>query len=81
MSKGIFISHTHSDALLAKAIDNADKSLFGGRVEISYSTKKEEGGIRTGQNWTTWIYNQVKEASVAIVLLTPASIQKPWVLA
>ena len=80
MGYEIFISHTHSDAKLAKSMENAIHSLFGERVRVNYSSKKEEGGIKSGERWTNWIYDQVKDASIAVVLLTPASIQKPWVL-
>ena len=76
----IFISHTHSDRAIAKALDDAVRGLFGERMNVTYSSSKEEGGIPPGQNWITWITEQVRNSSVALVLLTPASIQKPWVL-
>ncbi|MFC1572630.1 TIR domain-containing protein [Candidatus Eisenbacteria bacterium] len=78
----IFISHTHGDSEIADAINEAIDALFGRKVvEVVYSTKKEgEGGIAHGDNWFDWIVEQVTEADVALVLLTPASIQKPWIL-
>lgn len=50
-------------------------------VSVNYSSKKElDGGIRPGDDWFRWIVNQVREADLALILLTPASIQKPWVV-
>lgn len=65
---------------MAGALDDAVRRLFGNRMSVSYSTSKEAGGIPAGQNWFTWIFNQVQNSSLAIVLLTPASVRKPWVL-
>lgn len=77
----IFISHTHSDEKLADAVRDAMHTLFGGKADVRYSTSKElEGGIRPGEDWFRWINVQVREAQIAFILLTPASIQKPWIL-
>lgn len=78
----IFISHTHSDKEIADSINAAVVNLFGERViDVEYSTKKESsGGIRPGEDWFDWIVDQVIESDVALVLLTPSSIQKPWIL-
>jgi tetratricopeptide (TPR) repeat protein len=77
---GIFISHTHGDTRLAHAVRDLVDALFGNRVTVSYSSSKEEGGISPGKDWFRWIVDQVSGTSVAFVLLTPSSIQKPWVL-
>ena len=55
--------------------------LFGERVAVHYSTSKElNEGIKPGEDWFNWIGEQVREAKIAFILLTPASIHKPWVL-
>jgi tetratricopeptide (TPR) repeat protein len=78
---GIFISHTHSDRPIADALATMVEQLFGNRVTVSYSSKKElDGGIKPGDDWFRWIVDQVREADVAFILLTPASTQKPWVI-
>lgn len=80
-SQSIFISHTHTDQAIADAIRDAVRTLFGDAVAVSYSTNKElEGGIKPGDDWFHWIGRQVQEARAALILLTPASVQKPWVL-
>jgi tetratricopeptide (TPR) repeat protein len=79
---GIFISHTHGDQGLAEELAQLIDNLFGkDRVKVNFSSKKElDGGISPGDQWFRWIVDQVRDAEVAFILLTPASIQKPWVL-
>ncbi len=78
---GIFISHTHNDQPIADALAKLVAEIFGERVLVNYSSKKErEGGITPGENWFRWIVDQVRDADVALILLTPSSIQKPWVI-
>jgi tetratricopeptide (TPR) repeat protein len=78
---GIFISHSHGDQPLADALAQLVNDLFGNKVTVHYSSKKElEGGIAPGEDWFRWIVEQVRQADIAFVLLTPASIQKPWVI-
>jgi tetratricopeptide (TPR) repeat protein len=77
----IFISHTHTDRAIADAIRDAVRELFGDRVVVNYSTNKElEGGIQPGEDWFGWINEHVRDAQVAFILLTPTSVQRPWVL-
>ena len=79
--QSIFVSHTHSDEELAHAIRDAVQTIFGDAVLVTYSTNKElDGGIKPGDDWFRWIGQQVRDAKVALILLTPSSIQKPWVL-
>lgn len=81
MPQSIFISHTHTDEPIADAIDAASKTLYGEGVVVNYSTKKElSGGIKPGEDWYHWIGQQVREAKASLILLTPGSIQKPWLL-
>jgi tetratricopeptide (TPR) repeat protein len=78
----IFLSHTSSDEGVAHAIRDAIEFLFGeGLLTVSYSTNKDlEGGISAGEDWFEWITTQVRRAHVTIVILTAASVQKPWIL-
>jgi hypothetical protein len=77
----IFISHTHTDAELAHAINGLIEGAFGGAIETHYSTKSEgAGGPRPGEDWFEWIGNEVRQSTAAIILLTPSSAQKTWVL-
>lgn len=78
----IFLSHTTTDALVAHAIKAALDVLFGrGTVTVSYSTSKEMAGSpEAGADWFEWITKQVRNARRTLVLLTPASVQQPWIL-
>ncbi|MEU4578692.1 toll/interleukin-1 receptor domain-containing protein [Nonomuraea sp. NPDC023979] len=78
----IFISHTEADGAIANAVSEAVTALFGaGAVSVVYSTSRElGGGVQFGENWFQWITTQVRTATVTLVLLTPTSVHKPWVL-
>jgi tetratricopeptide (TPR) repeat protein len=77
----IFISHTHSDKGIADAIRDALANLFGEAVTVVYSTNKQaDGGVGHGADWFRWIQDRVGASQLALILLTPSSIQKPWVL-
>jgi TIR domain len=77
----VFISHTHGDQPIADALSDLLTSLFGDTFNINYSSKEElKGGIAPGEDWQRWIDTQVKDTDVALLVLTPNSIQKPWVL-
>lgn len=78
----IFVSHTEADKAIADTVREAVTSLFGaGAVSVVYSTSRELGsGIKFGENWFRWIAEQVRTATVTLVVLTPTSVHKPWVL-
>ncbi len=78
-SRNIFISHTHADKAIADAFRDSVATLFGAYVTISYSTDTEHGP-KHGAKWLQWIDEQVKSSDFTLVLLTPASLQKPWIL-
>ena len=78
---GIFVSHTHSDRPIVDALAGMVKKLFGTRVPVNYSSSKElDEGISAGRDWFRWIIEQVRNTDVAVIILTPGSIQKPWVV-
>jgi tetratricopeptide (TPR) repeat protein len=78
---GIFVSHTHGDRPIVDALAALVKTLFGERVPVEYSSSKQpEGGPGPGRDWFDWIIGQVRGTEVAVIVLTPGSIQKPWVL-
>lgn len=81
MSHGVFISLTANDSPIAEAIQDVLRTLFGDFLETHFSTSKElETGIRTGQDWFQWIVQQVQECDFALILITPSSVNKPWIL-
>ncbi len=77
----IFLSHTVVDQALAEAVQVTVKDLLGESVVVaSSSSRGTEGSIRSGENWFDWISEQVRQAQVTLVLLTPSSVMKPWIL-
>jgi tetratricopeptide (TPR) repeat protein len=75
----LFISHTHADKRLADAFKRLMDTVFGERVDTIYSSDKR-GGPGVGEEWRDWINRAARDSKVALVLLTPSSVQKPWVL-
>jgi tetratricopeptide (TPR) repeat protein len=81
MPQQIFISLTKQDHDIALGLRDALRMLLGDSLKVSFSTNKElEGGIRHGQDWFEWIVEQVQKCDFALILITPASVQKPWIL-
>jgi len=75
----IFISHTATDKEIVDAFSEAVQKLLGDRVELSYSTSTEHGP-RHGDQWLPWIHQQVRDSVFTIVLITPSSVHKLWIL-
>lgn len=78
---GIFISLTSEDAPLAEALETALGALLGESVHVHYSPSHRQGrSPKSGSNWFEWIVDQVGNCDFCLVLLTPQSVQKPWIL-
>ena len=81
MARNIFISLNSRDADLAQALQRALDDVFGGALEVNCSTSEAlESGIRSGEDWFQWIVRQVTECDKAFVLITPNSVQAPWLM-
>jgi tetratricopeptide (TPR) repeat protein len=76
---GIFISMTEEDVPIADALSAALKRLLGASVQISYSPSPESGP-KTGSSWFEWIRDLVRTCDLALILLTPQSVRRSWVL-
>src|SRR5215212_1266654 len=77
----VFISHAHDDKALADAVRELFTGVFGNHVAIGYSSDRSSGGgIEAGSEWFPWILGQVRESDATIVMLTPASVGKPWLM-
>lgn len=81
MAHQIFVSLTHADTGIAEALRSALDTLFRDSVQVCFSTSKElEGGIRSGEDWFQWIVDHVQNCDFALILITPSSVNKPWIL-
>ncbi len=78
MTRSVFISLNHRDSGLAEALESALTSVFGGALKVKFST--QSGAIPSGSNWYKWIVDQVIDCDVAFVLITPNSVQAPWLM-
>ena len=78
----IFVSHSHSDRKTAEVFATLLLSVFtDAYVKVSYSSDRSAGGgIEAGEDWLPWILKEVRDSAVCIVLLTPESIGKPWLM-
>ena len=80
-SKTLFVSHSAADQVFAEALEQAIHDLLESKTEIdvSYSSSAKVGP-EGGESWRKWINEQVVSARSAIVVVTPASVAKPWLL-
>src|SRR5262245_40780559 len=77
----IFISHSSSDKPLVDALRTVICDSFTEPVEVSYSSASVSmGGISAGQEWLEWIRAQVQDSLMAIVVVTPLSKLRPWLM-
>lgn len=76
--KSIFISHAHEDRSIVEALETALNGMLGESVGVTYSSK--QGEIAGGRNWLNWIREQILSCDLAIILITPTSQYRPWVL-
>jgi len=77
----VFLSHSHADHEVARAFKKLIEDCFPGHIEVKASSSApSEGGIAVGSNWLDWIHNQVRGSKFTAVLLTPNSINKPWIM-
>jgi tetratricopeptide (TPR) repeat protein len=77
----LFLSHSHADRELADAFKALIETCFPGHIEVSASSSDpSRGGISAGSEWLKWIHDQVSSSRFTAVLLTPNSVDKPWLM-
>lgn len=79
-SAHIFVSHSTSDKALADGLTDAIEGLCPGRIDVYHSSRDGSRGVSAGDEWFKWILREVRQADVTIVLLTPASLERPWLM-
>ena len=74
----IFISHSHTEQILADAWKNLLEDL-GTSIETWYSSDLTScGGIGIGK-WCEKIEKELKDAEIVLAIFTPESKDKPWI--
>ena len=78
--KKIFLSHASSDAPLANIIAKTISKVTLNHLEVWFSSDLQiDGGLKPGDNWYSVIHRKVEDCDILIVLVTPDSIDKPWI--
>lgn len=78
--QSIFISHASEDHQLAQAWQGLIRIISKGAITPWYSGDKRAGGGIDIEEWRANISQVLTEAKHIIVLLTPGSNERPWVL-
>jgi len=77
----VFISHDARDADLAEEFDNLLRDASGGMLRsFRSSDKKGTAGMEYGEEWYNAIMGKLGAATDVVALLTPYSIDRPWIL-
>lgn len=77
----VFISHDSRDAEIAEAFSQLIRSVSAGVLKsFRSSDKKGNQGIEYGIEWYPEIMRKLEAASDVVCLLTPYSINRPWIL-
>jgi len=81
-SKGlVFISHDSRDHAIAEAFENLLRDASGGSLKTFRSSdKKGYSGIAFGAEWYTTLMERLGRATDVVALITPNSVDRPWIL-
>ena len=73
----VFLSHAVTDEPIAKVIHGEIRRIFANGVEVFASSVP--GVVRPGKDWLREIRDNLNAATAVIVIITPVSINRPWV--
>lgn len=77
----VFISHDHRDADLAEAFANLLTDVSGGFIKsFRSSDRRGTSGIEFGSEWYSTVMSRLDHATDVVALLTPNSLDRPWIL-
>ena len=77
----VFISHDTRDAEIAEAFSRLLSSVSAGVLKsFRSSDKKGNQGIEYGVEWYPEVMKKLETASDVVCLLTPNSVNRPWLL-
>jgi TIR domain len=77
----IFISHDTRDAEIAEAFSDLLAGISTGMLKVfrSSDTAGTEG-IEFGEEWYQKVMSRLDDATIVVALLTPRSLERPWIL-
>jgi hypothetical protein len=73
----VFLSHAATDEPIAKIIHDEIVRIFANGVEIF--TSSVPGVVEPGADWLNAVRTNLDRAHAVIVLITPVSINRPWI--
>jgi TIR domain-containing protein len=76
----VFISHESRDSALALHFARLLEGAGGGLKSFRSSDRHQTTGIEYGDQWYRTIIDSLRAATDVVVLLTPNSMGRPWVL-
>lgn len=77
----VFISHDHRDAALAEAFALLLTDSSGGFIKsFRSSDRRGTTGIEFGAEWYKAVMDRLDDATDVVALLTPNSMDRPWIL-
>jgi len=75
----IFLSHNVKDKPLADIIEKTIRKISLQKINAWFSSdERVGGGFNAGDNWYDKIISNITNCNVLIALLTPNSIERPW---
>lgn len=72
----LFISHATSDGEFANAVKAEIEKVFANGVSVFCTSSP--GSITVGTDWLTDIEGKLNSAQAVIAIVTPVSIERPW---
>lgn len=75
----VFISHSHEDHTLSEAVAALLSDTLGLRDDQILNTSQASTGLRAGSMVPEELSQAMASAEVCLVLITPASGERPWV--
>ncbi len=72
----LFISHATSDAEFANAVQQEVEKVFANGVAVFCTSSP--GAISVGSDWLSNIEQKLDNAKAVIAIITPTSIERPW---
>jgi len=72
----LFISHASSDGDFANAVKQEVEKIFANGIDVFCTSSP--GAISAGIDWLSEIENHLGDTQAVIVIVTPVSIERPW---
>jgi hypothetical protein len=81
MPHQLFLSHDSRDQVRADVVAHTISRLTLGQISVWHSSDNSPaGGLRPGQVWLDEIRARLLNSRAVVVLLTPTSVARPWLL-